>query len=71
MLQVDCSAILTENGFKHNTAANGGAAFLNAADEFLVLDNNFTSNTASQGGSALQIQSTKEVQISGNIFRRC
>ena len=68
---MQCGGTITETGFKHNTAANGGAAFLNDADIFLVLHSNFTGNNGSRGGGGLQIQTSKHAQVSGNIFRRC
>ena len=63
--------MLADTDFKHNSAPNGGAAFLNALDSMVVLRTNFTANSANASSGGLQIQSVTNATVQGCIFNRC
>ena len=70
-VQQQCSGQLLAVDFKHNSAPNGGACFLNNFASLLSLSSNFTSNTANASAPALQLQSIVNATVTGNIFNGC
>ena len=71
MLQQQCDGSLLSSDFKHNSAANGGAAFLNDFTMLLAMSSNFTSNSATASSGGLQVQSVANATVQGCIFNRC
>ena len=70
-VQQQCSGQLLAVDFKHNSAPNGGACFLNNFASLLSMSSNFTSNTANASAPALQLQSIVNATVTGNIFNGC
>ena len=68
--QQQCDGMLLSADFKHNTAPNGGAAFLNAFEALMAVSSNFTSNTGSASSAGLQVQSVANATVEGCIFNR-
>ena len=62
---------MTDTDFKHNSAPNGGAAFLNAFSALSVLRSNFTLNSATTSAGGLQVQSVVNATVQGCIFNGC